>query len=78
MGRPEELAWSFSEVRYAHQGVFQTLLRGWVFNGEWNRGDSSDVHPKDGRKKTGKLWNTIWLFKVMYGKPWENHRKMVA
>lgn len=22
-----ELAWSFSEVRYAHQGVFQTLLR---------------------------------------------------
>ena len=24
----EELAWSFSEVRYAHQGVFATLLRG--------------------------------------------------
>eukprot|EP00435_Cladocopium_sp_Y103_P043916 s1464_g12.t1 len=23
----EELAWSFSEVRYAHQGVFHTLLR---------------------------------------------------
>ena len=28
--RTQELAWSFSEVRYAHQGVFQTLLRGWV------------------------------------------------
>ena len=55
----QELAWSFSEVRYAHHGVFHTLLRGLQVAG-WlvTRNYSFSKHPN----KNHTMWWSCNLY----------------